>query len=241
MSALHDRSQFVDAVKSELQIDPRRTAIVTVDMHRGHLDPAVATQPVPADDARRVLAATARALAVARTAGLPVIHVVLTLRPAEVGKNAFHQALLATGLSSAPLAEMSILEHNLPSSRGTELMPEIGLAPSDFVIDNKKTASAFVGTDLDNLLRTLGATTVVLCGVNTNTCVLCSTFDAFNLRYTPVVLSDCVASMYGTDLHEFALQNISRCFGFVLTSDELWEKAGVPVGALAANTSGRGA
>ncbi len=40
-----DRSSMVDRLKRGLTIDPRHTAIVTVDMHRGHLDPAVATMP----------------------------------------------------------------------------------------------------------------------------------------------------------------------------------------------------
>ena len=29
-----------------IALDPRRTVLVTIDMHRGHLDPAVATLPL---------------------------------------------------------------------------------------------------------------------------------------------------------------------------------------------------
>ncbi len=89
------------------------------------------------------------------------------------------------------------------------------------MIDTKKTLNSFYGTDLDNLLRTLGTATVLICGVNTNTCVLCTAFEASNRRYAPVVLSDCVASMYGPDLHEFALENVRRTFGWVLSLNEL--------------------
>jgi len=32
-----------------LTLDPARTAVVAIDMHRGHLDPAVATLPLPAE------------------------------------------------------------------------------------------------------------------------------------------------------------------------------------------------
>src|SRR5262249_31422701 len=110
---------------------------------------------------------------------------------------------------------------------GTKLMPELGPAPGDHVIDNKKTLNSFYGTDLDNLLRILGAKTVLICGVNTNTCVQCTTFEASNRRYTPVVLEDCVASMYAPDLHEFALENIRRTIGWVLTNAELEEALAV--------------
>jgi biuret amidohydrolase len=200
-------------LREELTIDPGRTALITVDMHRGHLDPEIATQPVSADDARRVVQATARALAIVRDRGIPVIHVILTIRPVE-----------AEGAR--------LLETNLIGSPGTQLMPELGPAPTDHVIDSKKTLSSFYGTDLDNLLRTLGVSTVLICGINTNTCVLCTAFEASNRRYSPVLLSDCMASMYGLDLHDFALENVRRTFGWVLSVDEL-EQALARDGALA--------
>jgi len=38
------------------------------------------------------------------------------------------------------------------------------------------------------------------------------------------VLSDCVASMYGDDLHALGLQNVARCLGWVITNEQLFEK-----------------
>lgn len=35
---------------------------------------------------------------------------------------------------------------------------------------------------------------------------------------------DCVASMYGDDLHVLGLQNIARCLGWVITNEQLFEK-----------------
>ena len=85
-------------------------------------------------------------------------------------------------------------------------------------------------TDLEHLLRILGVKTVVLTGINTNTCVLNTAFSALDRDFAVVVISDCVASMYGQDLHVFALQNIARCIGWVLTVDEFEDKlrAGAP-------------
>jgi len=37
-------------------------------------------------------------------------------------------------------------------------------------------------------------------------------------------VSDCVHSMYGDDLHEFGLDNVARCIGWVLTVDQVVEK-----------------
>ena len=39
-----------------------------------------------------------------------------------------------------------------------------------------------------------------------------------------VVVSDCVASMYGEDLHVLGLENVKRCLGYVLTVEEFKEK-----------------
>ena len=75
-----DRSEMIARLEQALVLDPRQTAIVTIDMHRGHLDMEAATMPTTPEDARRVLAAAREALAFARTHGVPVIHVVLTYR-----------------------------------------------------------------------------------------------------------------------------------------------------------------
>ena len=80
-----------------------------------------------------------------------------------------------------------------------------------------------MGTDLENLLTTLGIKNVCLMGINTNTCVQNTAFTAFNKDYRTVVLSDCVASMYGEDLHLLGLQNIFRCIGWI-ASNEVFKK-----------------
>jgi len=80
------------------------------------------------------------------------------------------------------------------------------------------------GDVLRQLLQALGMKNVVLMGINTNTCVLNTSFTAFNFDYRVVVLSDCVASMYGDDLHVLGLQNVARCLGWVVTNEQFFEK-----------------
>ena len=50
-----DRSEMTEKLLGMLELDPVKTAIVTIDMHRGHLDPAVATMPASTEDAERVI------------------------------------------------------------------------------------------------------------------------------------------------------------------------------------------
>ena len=64
----------------------------------------------------------------------------------------------------------------------------------------------------------------MLVGINTNTCVLNAAFESTNRDLKTMVISDCVHSMCGDDLHEFGLQNVARCLGWVLTVDEFIAK-----------------
>lgn len=226
-----DRSELVERMLEILELDASDTAVVTVDMHRGHLDPDVATMPTAPETARRVVAAAADALSFARSRGIPVIHLVLTYRKIP--------GLGSEGMSAPFWAAISKItdernrltldrastvdDHNIVGSAGTHIMPEL-FEPSDFVIDNKKRLDCFLGTDLDLLLRNLRAKSVCLMGINTNTCVLNTAFTAHNLNYRTVVLADCVASMYGDDLHELGLQNVQRCLGWVVDNDTFKRK-----------------
>src|SRR5215210_3388751 len=75
-----DRSSLVAGLYKQLQLDRKKTAIVAIDMHRGHLDMDVATMPAKPEDAKRVIANAKAVLDFSRAAGIPVIHVVLVYR-----------------------------------------------------------------------------------------------------------------------------------------------------------------
>ena len=226
-----DRGSFVSGLYRQLSIHRRETAIVTIDMHRGHLDMEVATLPAKPDDAKRVIANAKAALDFSRKLKIPVVHVVLVYRRLpgignEAAASPFWRALHAAQGEHdrlTPGRRSTSLEHNIEGSPGTQIIPEL-YREGDYVINNKKRLDCFHGTDLRQLLDTLGVKTVVLMGINTNTCVLNTSFTAFNYDYRVVVLSECVASMYGDDLHVLGLQNVSRCLGWVVTNEQFFEK-----------------
>ena len=58
--------------------------------------------------------------------------------------------------------------------------------------------------------------------------MLATVFGAYVRGFKVVLLSDCVASAYGEDLHQFALSNVQRRLGWVLTLDELQDKLDLP-------------
>ena len=123
-----------------------------------------------------------------------------------------------------PGRSSTIKDHNRIGSVQTTIMPELSPREGDIVITHKKRLDSFYGTDLEFVLRVHRIETLIIVGINTNTCVQNAAFAAFNRDLQVVVVSDCVASMYGDDLHTFGLENISRCFGWVLTLDEVANK-----------------
>jgi nicotinamidase-related amidase len=224
-------------LNQRLKLDPAKTAVLAIDTHRGHLDPEIATMPVAADIAADVVQASARLIEHTRAAGIPTAYLVMHNRivngRSEYLRNPFWAAVEDVRASLTPDLPSTISGHNLVASPQTEVMPELAPGPGDVVITAKHRLSSFLDTDLDSWLRALGTETLLLIGINTNTCVQCAAFEAMNRDYAAVVVSDCVNSMYGEDLHDFSLENVARCFGWVLTVDEVIGKLAPVAGGVA--------
>jgi nicotinamidase-related amidase len=205
-----------------LRLDPRTTVAVAIDMHRGHLDPAVATLPLPAERCGPVVKRAAALLAGLRERGVPVVHVDTAYRePAEIAANPFWKA----AHDDPGKARRGILRHNLAGSPGTEIIAELH-DPRDLVVRGKKRYSSFHATDLEFLLRRLGADTVILAGINTTTCVLCAAFEATNLDFRVVIAADAVDSMDGEDMHRFALRLMQAALGWPLGNEDIFQALG---------------
>lgn len=207
-----------------LGVDKPRAAVVAIDLHRGHLDPTVATMPMSAEGAARVIAANARLFAWCREAGIPVIHCMTGYRDAaEIAANPFWR----TRAEDPAATRRNVLRHNLLGGPGCAIMPELLDAGRDWVVGTKKRYDCFLGTDLDLLLRSHAVNTLLVTGVNTNSCVL-ATVTAANVRdYAVIVVEDCVDSMDGPELHEAGLMCIRTAFGFVMDTAAVMRTAGL--------------
>ena len=93
--------------------------------------------------------------------------------------------------------------HLLEGDAGTEIDPALGVRSDDYVI-RKRRYSCFFGTELEILLKGLGAKTLILIGGHTDVCVHYTFVDAHQHDYFCRVVEDCVA---GSSLaaHEAAL------------------------------------
>ena len=200
-----------------LGVDHPRAAVVAIDLHRGHLDMAVATMPTTPEVATRIIAANKRLFDWCRSVGIPIVHQVTSYRDAdEIRANPFWR----TRAEDPTATRKNVMRHNVIGGPGCTVMPQL-LDSRDFVGNTKKRYDCFLGTDLDFLLRSHGINTLIVTGVNTNSCVLSTVTAACSLDYAVVVPSDCVATMDSPALHDAALLCIRTAFGFVMTSDEV--------------------
>jgi nicotinamidase-related amidase len=90
---------------------------------------------------------------------------------------------------------------------------------------NKNTASIFIGTNFELVMRNAGLSTIIFSGIATEMGIESSARDALNRGFFPVVLNDAVSSS-NQEAHQRSLQNLANMM-VVLSTNELttfWKK-----------------
>ena len=108
----------------------------------------------------------------------------------------------------------------VPNSWGAEFY-EVEPKNSDHIV-TKHRYSAFIGTDLDLILRSKGIETLLFSGTVTNVCVETTARDGFNLNYNVILIEDCCGA-YFPEEHASTITNISKYFGTVADSKTIIE------------------
>ena len=101
---------------------------------------------------------------------------------------------------------------------GYEILDEFDPRPEDWRVE-KNRLSAFFQTNLELILRGLGAETVLVTGVLTNQCVGATTKDALFRDFKPIVVEECTGTTL-PHLHGPAIEMISVGWGQVNTLEE---------------------
>ena len=201
----------------EVFLDPKDTAIITIDMHDGHLsdDPAC---PCPSPRGREIVEPLNQFMAECRALGMPIIHVRSTLRKGGVDEKLYPSAwrmVFPVTVGEIP----NIAEHAIEGTRWNKM--SIDVHDEDYMVTTKKRLSAFYPTDMELLLRNLGIRRVVLTGCMTDCCVINTAFDAANRDFRVVVPQDLTRGSEHLEIP--ALQMISLHLGVVVDSAELLE------------------
>lgn len=157
--------------KSDTRPEHRKAALLVIDMLNDFI-----TGPLGNDRGKAIVPEVAAIADDARKAGIPVIFC------CDSHIRGVDKELELWG------------EHAMAGTPGAEIIPEMKVSGKDHVIP-KRRYSGFFQTDLDLLLRELGADTVILTGLYTNMCVRHTAADAYMLGYNVVLAKDAVCSM----------------------------------------------
>jgi nicotinamidase-related amidase len=112
----------------------------------------------------------------------------------------------------------NVRDHCTEGTPGVELAPPLEPAEQDYVL-NKRRYSAFMGTDLDLILRDNHIDTIFLVGTKTNVCIRATAQDAFQNNYHVIVPRECV-STDKEHLQIANLEDIDTYLGRVVAVDE---------------------
>lgn len=125
-----------------------------------------------------------KAIQSARSSKIPVIYVVIGFRKGypEVSPNNRFFSLVTSGVM------------NFDTNEATKVYEAIAPLPGEVVV-TKKRVSAFTGSDLEVVLRSMGIKHLVLTGISTSGVVLSTLREAADKDYILTVLSDSCADV----------------------------------------------
>jgi maleamate amidohydrolase len=151
-----------------------RSALLLVDLIRAYF-----TRGCELDlGSEACLASAARLLAVARRAGIPVLHTRVEYSAGGADGGVFFRKVGA----------LALLVGDSPEGR---FMSPVAPQPGETVVV-KQYASGFFGTSLASTLTALGVDTTVIAGVSTSGCVRATAVDACQHGFVPLVVRDAV-------------------------------------------------
>jgi nicotinamidase-related amidase len=149
------------------------------------------------------------AIGTARAAGIPIIYVVVGFRPGlpEVSPD---------NKSFAPYKPKDGSRTGLEEP--IEIYPAVTPKPGDIVV-TKRRVSAFTGSDLEVVLRSLKVQHLVLAGISTSGVILSTIREAADKDYHLSLLSDCCADP-DPEVHTLLLSKVFPRQANVLTADQ---------------------
>jgi nicotinamidase-related amidase len=201
------RRQY-DEGQANIEVEPGRTALLVIDMIDEFVKPQWCPYWVP--DATRQVSAIRTLIDTFHEAKLPVIYTAY-----ELGLR---------GLN-APAADRLIPGGELAKQFAGQILQRVSIyaplapAPDDLVV-LKHVYGGFTGTELDLVLKSLGVTTVAICGTMSNFCCGATARQAFWHGYKVIFGSD-VTSTTDPKLHEAELRTLRRGFARVMSGGEI--------------------
>jgi len=195
------------------KFDPRRSALLVVDMQNAFMLPGVAHHIcAEAVDIVPNINKLAQAM---RGAGGTVVWIMGTFGEASLQNWPVLHEMAGPERTPTRIAALA------PGSIGHQLWAGLQTAPEDLTVQKTK-YSAFIqgSSDLETLLRDKGIDTVLVAGTVTNVCCESTARDAMMLNFRSIMISDANAAMTDED-HNASLKAFYLSFGDVLSTAQV--------------------
>ena len=193
-------------------VAPEHTALVLQEVQNGVVgSPSALPALAEAAAAVNLIGNCARLARAARDVGVMVLH--CTAETRDDGRGANHNARLFAGVKKSPV-RLS------PASAAVQVPDEIGVEAADIVLARYHGVGPMTGTQLDSILRNLGATTIVGAGVSVNIGMTNLAFDAVNRGYQIVMPRDAIAGV-PVDYADAVIDNTLSLVATITTTDEI--------------------
>jgi len=181
-----------------------RPALLIIDMQNDFVREG---SPLHVNGAEEILPRIREALNIFRERHLPVVHVLRVHRKDGSDVEVFRKSLF----EKRPFA--------VRGTWGAAVVDELAPAPGEYILE-KIRMSAFLGTDLDLLLRSLGVTSLFVTGIQTPNCIRTTVFDAAACNYTVFLVSDAVCAQ-SPEIHAANVRDMENIGTRVIQVSEL--------------------
>jgi len=181
-----------------------RPALLIIDMQN---DFVLEGRPLRVAQGRAVVPKILEVLTLFREKKLPVFHILRVHR--KDGSDV--EIIRQDRFRDQPFA--------VEGTHGAAVVDELSPLPGEYVIP-KIRMSAFIGTELDLMLRNLSVTDLVVTGIQTPNCIRTTVFDAIAYNY-PVVLVDDAVGAQDNGIHSANVRDMANIGVRILKARDL--------------------
>jgi ureidoacrylate peracid hydrolase len=195
------------------QLDPRKTALVVVDMQNAFMLPGVAHALCPM--AEKIVPNINRLAGAVRATGGVVVWIKTTFRDEALRNWSTYFEMVTPEQGAKRIAALTA------DSKGHELWPSLDVQPQDLIVE-KNRFSAFIqgSSNLADVLRERGLDTLLITGTVTNVCCESTARDAMMLNFKTIMVTDGNAALSDED-HNASLCAFYVQFGDIMSTDKL--------------------
>ncbi len=186
-------------------VDPSRAALLVINMQNDQcsLNGHYAKKNIDISMHREMIPRIAKLIEAARAAGVMVVFLQHTVAPGFVNDS---PPILRTKVSLGADPNKPFDFHDVKGTWGHKVIDELNPRPDDFYVEYDR-PDPFIASNLEQLLRSHGKESTILCGNETQGVVWITSLGVSNRDFYRVMVKDGVASTK-LEYHEFIMKLI---------------------------------